>query len=65
MKEAGLISLKVFDLLGREAVTLLNERMSAGSHTVTWDAGALPSGVYLCQMGAEGFQETRKVVLLK
>ncbi|MFH1011345.1 MAG: right-handed parallel beta-helix repeat-containing protein [bacterium] len=65
VKETGLVSLKVFDLLGREVVTLFDGETSAGSHTVIWDAGGLPSGVYLCRMEAERFVETRKLMLLK
>ncbi|MFH1011189.1 MAG: T9SS type A sorting domain-containing protein, partial [bacterium] len=65
VKERGLVSLKVFDLLGREVVTLVNGDIPAGTHTIVWDASGLPSGVYLCRMEAERFQETRKMVLLK
>jgi predicted outer membrane repeat protein len=65
MKENGLVSLRIFDLLGREVVTLVNGQISAGTHTVVWDATGLPSGVYLCRMEAERFVETRKMMLLK
>jgi len=65
VKEMGLVSVKVFDLLGREVATLIEGKTSAGSHTVIWDATGLPSGVYLCRMEVERFQETRKMVLLK
>jgi len=65
VKETGLVSLKVFDLLGREVVTLVNGKMATGSHTIVWDATGLPSGVYLCRMEAERFTETRKMVLVK
>jgi len=65
VKETGPVSLKVFDLLGREVVTLVNGKMPAGSYTVIWDATGLPSGVYLCRMEAERFIETRKMVLVK
>ncbi len=65
VKEAGLVSLKVFDLLGREVATLVYGTVPAGSHSIEWDAGDLPSGVYLCRMEAQDFIQTRKVVLLK
>ncbi|MBM3324144.1 MAG: T9SS type A sorting domain-containing protein, partial [Calditrichaeota bacterium] len=55
VKEPGLVSVKVFDLLGREVATLVHGTVSAGSHAIVWDAGDLPSGVYLCRMEAEGF----------
>ncbi len=65
VKEAGLVSLKVFDLLGREVTTLTYEGHSAGVYSVTWDAAGMPSGIYLARMEAEGYSQTRKMVLLK
>jgi hypothetical protein len=65
VKESGLVSLKVFDLLGREVATLVHDIVPAGSYSINWDAGDLPSGLYLCRMEAERFVETRKMVLLK
>jgi len=65
VKETGIVSLKVFDLLGREVATLVNGKILAGSHTIVWDAAGLPSGMYLCRMEAERFVGTRKMVLLK
>ncbi len=65
VEEAGLVSLKVFDLLGREVATLTHEEHSAGIYSVTWDADGMPSGVYLCRMDTEGFVQTRKMVLVK
>jgi hypothetical protein len=65
VKETGLVSLKVFDLLGREVAMLVHGTIPAGSYSINWDAGALPSGVYLCRMEARDFTQTRKVVLLK
>ncbi len=64
-RDTGPVSPKVFDLLGREVVTLVSAETLAGTHTVVWDATGLPSGVYLCRMEAERFVETRKMVLLK
>jgi hypothetical protein len=65
VKETGLVSVKVFDLLGREVATLVHATVPAGSHSIEWNAGDLPSGVYLCRMEAQDFMQTRKVVLLK
>ncbi|MFH1010282.1 MAG: T9SS type A sorting domain-containing protein [bacterium] len=65
VKETGLVSLKVFDLLGREVASLVHGTIPAGSYSIEWNAGDLPSGVYLCRMEAERFVETRKVILLK
>jgi hypothetical protein len=65
VKATGLVTLRVFDLLGREVGTLVNGEISAGTHTMTWDATGLPSGIYLCRMEAERFSQTRKLLLLK
>ncbi len=65
VKQTGLVSVKVFDILGREVAVLVSGTVSAGFHKVTWDAQGLPSGLYLCRMEAPGFEYTRKLVLLK
>jgi len=67
------VSLKVYDILGKEVTTLVDENKPAGSYTVTFDASGLPSGVYyyhfeaLAQPGTQGgtFMATKKLVLLK
>ena len=55
--------LKIFNLLGEELVTLIDERKGQGRHTVEWDAGDLPSGIYLVRFVAGEFMETRKMIL--
>ncbi len=65
VKQAGQVRLTIFNLLGQEVARLVDGRQVTGSHTISWDAADLPSGIYLCRMEAEGFQETRKVMLLK
>jgi hypothetical protein len=57
--------LKVYDVLGNEIVTLVNEEIEAGYHAVDFDASSLPSGVYFYQMKAESFIQTRKMLLLR
>lgn len=59
------VSIKVFDVLGREVAVLANEERSAGVHKLMWDASALPSGVYLYRMQVGNFVATRKMVLAK
>lgn len=58
-------TLKVFDVLGNEIATLVNEYKRAGRYEVEFIASALPSGVYFYQMRAEYFIETKKMILLK
>ena len=57
--------MKIFDVLGREVVTLVHSTMPAGAYTTTWDAASLPSGIYLCRMEAKGFAQVKKLLLLK
>ena len=60
-----LVTLKVFDVLGREISTLVNEVRPAGVYTVRWDASSFPSGVYFYRLQAREFVQTKKMVLAK
>lgn len=62
---AGYVSLKVYDVLGREMVALVNEVKQPGSYEVKFDGSGLPSGVYFYRMRAREFSQTKKFVLLK
>ncbi len=62
---AGLVTLRVYDILGREVATLVNARQSPGMHLVTFNAGGLASGVYFYQLKAGNLVETKKMELLK
>jgi hypothetical protein len=59
------VTLKVFDVLGREIVTLVNERQSAGEHSVQFSGPSLSGGVYFYRLHAGTYQDTRKLLLLK
>lgn len=60
------VVLKVYDVLGREVKTLVNEEQSAGSYSVTFDGSNLPSGTYFYRLQTDnGFAETKKMVLVK
>ena len=63
--KAGIVNLKVYNLIGEEITTLVNEDKAAGNYEVEFDASQLPSGVYLYQLNAADFVETKKMVLLK
>jgi len=58
-------TLKIFDILGNEVATLVNEEKPAGSYEVTFDSSHLSSGVYFYQLKAGSFVETRKMMLLR
>lgn len=57
--------LTVFDLLGREIATLVNEQLKAGTYTITWDARNIPSGVYFYRLQSGNYSETMRMILLK
>jgi hypothetical protein len=59
------VSLKVYDVLGRELSTLVSEVKPPGTYTVKWDAHGLASGIYFYRLEAAQFTETRKLVLLR
>jgi photosystem II stability/assembly factor-like uncharacterized protein len=59
------VTLKVYDILGREVETLVNERQSAGTHSVTFNAGGLSSGVYFYRIIAGSFVQTKKLMVIK
>jgi hypothetical protein len=63
--EAGLVNLKVYDILGREVITLLNEEMQPGNYKVDFDASTLASGIYFYTLNSREFISTKKMILLK
>lgn len=60
-----LVQLKVYDMLGNEIATLVNEEKPAGNYEVTFNASALSSGIYFYQLKSGTYVETKKMVLLK
>ena len=59
------VQLKVYDVLGNEIATLVNEEKSVGNYEVEWNAEKFPSGVYFYQLKAGSFIEAKKMVILK
>jgi hypothetical protein len=59
------VSIKVFDILGNEMKTLVNEEKPAGNYELTFNAADLPSGVYFYRIQAGNFVETKKMILMK
>ncbi|MFQ5905127.1 MAG: FlgD immunoglobulin-like domain containing protein [bacterium] len=67
---AGLVSVRIYDVTGREVKVLATGKAKAGPHEVVWNgtdtaARRLPSGVYFCQMKSGGFVSTRKLLLIR
>ena len=65
ISEPGLVTIKVFDILGREVKTLVNENKSAGSYSIRFDGSNLASGIYFYRINVNEFVNTRKMLLLK
>jgi hypothetical protein len=61
----GRVSLRVYDILGREVATLVKEQKPAGKYTVTWNATSMASGVYFYRLESGSFSETKKLLLLR
>lgn len=63
--EAGIVSLKVFNLLGEEVASLLNEEKLAGNYEVSFKASDLSSGIYFYSISSNNFTQTKKMIYLK
>ena len=59
------VSLKVFDILGKEITTLVNEKLQPGTYETSFDASQLPSGIYFYRLNAGNFSETKKMLMIK
>jgi hypothetical protein len=65
LAQSGLVTMKIFDLTGREVSTLVNNAQPSGTHSVIWNAAASPSGVYLCRLQTPTSSSTQKLLLVK
>jgi hypothetical protein len=65
VSDFGFLSVKVFDVLGREVATLVNEVKPPGSYKLSWNASSVPSGIYFYRLQTRVYVETKKMILLK
>jgi photosystem II stability/assembly factor-like uncharacterized protein len=65
LPQAENVKLKVFDMLGKEVATLVNGKLNAGIHQLTWDASGFASGVYFYKIDAGSFNTVKKMMLVK
>lgn len=63
--QQSFVTLKVYDILGREVAALFNEKLSAGHYEIEWNAGGLASGIYFCVLRSGSKLETRKMLLIR
>jgi hypothetical protein len=65
IKAKGMVTLKVFDILGNEVATLVNEELNTGGYNITFDAASYTSGVYFYELRAGEFRDVKKMLLVK
>jgi len=65
LPESGMVSLKIYNTLGEEVATLVNEPMDAGSYSYQFNAKNLSSGVYLYKLSSDNFNQSYKMILMK
>ncbi|MEI7483265.1 MAG: T9SS type A sorting domain-containing protein, partial [Ignavibacteriota bacterium] len=65
LPKAGFVSLKIYDVLGREVRTLVNEVKSAGQFSVDFNASEFSSGVYFYRLESNGFTDIKRMMLIK
>ncbi len=65
LPKASHVTVKVFDLIGNEVLTLLDSRLESGTHEISWNAVNYSSGVYFYKLITDGYTATRKMMLVK
>jgi|GEM_PF-1670173 len=65
IKESGFVKLKIYDMLGKEVASLVNEKLTPGSYETDFDGSGLTSGVYFYKLEAEGYNEVKRMMLVK
>ncbi len=65
ISKLGFVTLKVFDIMGKEVATLVNSELKPGTYKYKFDASDLPGGTYFYRLSAEDFTETKRMILLK
>jgi hypothetical protein len=65
LPKRSFVSLKIYDLLGKEVTTLVSANQSAGAHNIIWNATGVPSGIYYYRLSVDSFIDTKKLILLK
>jgi hypothetical protein len=63
--QSSIVNLKIYDILGNEIETLVNENLKPGTYRASWDASNYPSGIYFYTLTTENYTKTRKMILTK
>jgi len=65
LPKSGLVTLRVYDILGKEVATLVNEVKNAGNYSIDFNASNFTNGVYFYKLETNGFADVKRMVLLK
>ena len=65
LAQSGFVTLKIYDTLGREIITILRDNLEAGIHKIQWNAMNLPSGTYICRLKTKEFTKTVTLLFTK
>jgi len=65
LSKESFVTIKIYDILGKEINTIVNKKQSVGEYKIQFDGSQIASGVYFCHMRAGDFSEMRKLVLLR
>lgn len=65
LSKSGFTTLKIYDVLGKEVATLVNDKQDAGTYSIQWNASDFSSGVYFYKLQTDGFVQTRRMILTK
>ena len=65
ISKLGFVSLRIYNMLGKEVATLVNEKQNAGSYNVRFDGSGLSSGMYYYKLESGSFTDTKKMILIK
>ncbi|HKL16360.1 MAG TPA: T9SS type A sorting domain-containing protein, partial [Balneolaceae bacterium] len=65
LPEQSDVTIRIYDVMGRQIATLLNENRPAGYHNIVWDAGSVASGTYFYRIQAGSFLSVKKLTLVK
>jgi len=63
--KSGIVTLTVYDLLGKEVETIINQYINVGYHTIRWSASNVTSGIYFVRMKSGDFSQVRKVMVVR
>jgi uncharacterized repeat protein (TIGR02543 family) len=65
LPKSSWVRVKIFDVLGKEVITLVDREVSGGVHQVSWNPSSMPTGVYICRMTAGSYASSIKIVYMK